>query len=83
MDEAPKKMNTKEELTGRKNSFNAGKIQPKPETKSSSVTKNHIGNSLGHKNPMTNNLVGQPSGLNNKGPNLGNNRRPIGMDNLN
>ena len=83
-DAPPKKMSTKEELTGRKNSFNAGKIQSKPETKSTSVTKNHIGNSLGHKNPMTNNLVGQPPGpLNNKGQSMGGNRRPIGMDNHN
>ena len=78
-DEPPRKV-VKEE-TGRKNSFNAGKIQPKQETKSSSANKNHIGNSLNHKSPVLNNMAPPPALLNNKGQNLNQaNKRGIGME---
>jgi hypothetical protein len=61
----PKKF-VKEESTGRKNSFNAGKpnqITKDSTTKSTSVAKNYAGNSLGNKQPMTNNLVGPSANL--------------------
>ena len=69
----------------RKASFNSKgpQQQPKQEQKSTSVTKNHVANSLGHKNVLTNNLVGQPPQLlNNKGQNIGNtnvNKRGMGV----
>ena len=68
----------------RKGSFNGkGNQQPKQEAKSTSVSKNHVANSLGNKNVMTNNLVGAPPQLmNNKGQNIGNNninKRGMGM----
>jgi len=56
----------KDESTGRKNSFNAGKgnqITKDTTTKSTSVAKNYAGNSLGNKQPMTNNLVGPSANL--------------------
>ena len=58
----------------RKGSFNGKGAQQKQEQKSSSVSKNHVANSLGHKNVMTNNLVGQqPQLMNKQGQNLGGN----------
>ena len=64
----PKKMN-KEEPSGRKNSFHAGKVtQPTKEiAKSTSVAKNYAANGFGNKQPMTNNLVNPPN-LTNKNP---------------
>lgn len=73
----PKRM-VKEETSGRKNSFNAGKPNQIPKetaAKSTSVAKNYAGNSLGNKQPMTNNLVGPP-------PNLIGNKNPITNANI-
>lgn len=61
MEEQAAKKIVKEENTGRKNSFNAGKGIPlTKETgpKSTSVAKNYTANSLGNKQPLNNNLVG-------------------------
>jgi hypothetical protein len=53
----------KEDTSGRKSSLTGGKTQVSKDPKSTSLAKNHIGNSLGNKTPMNNNLVGPPPPL--------------------
>jgi hypothetical protein len=66
----------------RKNSFAGNKVAQlgKSENKSNSISKNVVGNSIGLKQPLTNNLVGQQN-LANK-PNLagGNNRQKMDVE---
>lgn len=72
MEEQIAKKIVREESSGRKNSFNAGKgnqFTKETTAKSNSVAKNYAGNSLGNKQSMTNNLVGPPASfLPNKNP---------------
>ena len=73
----------KEDQSLRKNPINSAKNQPKVETKSTSVSKNSVANSLsGHRNTMGNvGLGNQPQMMVNKGQNVNNNppKRGPGM----
>ena len=62
----------KEDQSLRKNSIHTAKIQPKIETKSTSVSKNNVANSLsGHRNTLGNvGLGNQPQLMANKGQNI-------------
>lgn len=68
----------------RKNSFGGNKVNQlgKSENKSNSISKNVIGNSIGSKQPLTNNLVGQQQQniVNNRPNQAGNNRQKMDVE---
>ena len=72
----------KEDFANRRNSFNAGKVQPKIESKSTSANKNYLGSSSLNNRSQGNGNMGPPPALLNQKSHLNNqpNKRGIGMD---